>query len=99
LGKKWHKLILGGSPERKQEIKQDIGVDSEALNECYGLPTVVGQSKDGCLQYITENSKASGWKGQGLSMKGKEILVKSVLQATPTYRMNCFRLNRSNARS
>jgi hypothetical protein len=57
---------------------------------------MVGKSKDGCFQYITERSgaKVSGWKGKGLSKKGKEILVKSVLQATPTYPMSCFKFNK-----
>jgi hypothetical protein len=35
-----------------------------------------------------------GWKGQWLSKKAKEILVKSVLQATPTYPMSCFKFNK-----
>jgi hypothetical protein len=54
---------------------------------------VVGKSKDGCFQYIIERSRAkfSGWNGQGLSKKGKEILVKCVLHATPTYPMSCFK--------
>jgi hypothetical protein len=40
---------------KKEELKQTIGVEAEALSERYlGLPTVVGRSKDGCFQYITE---------------------------------------------
>jgi hypothetical protein len=71
----------GCDQAKKAELKQIIGVSEEALNERYlGLPTAVGRSKNGCFQYVTErsHSKAGGWKGQGLSKKGKEILVKSV---------------------
>jgi hypothetical protein len=81
----------------KEGLKGAVGIEAEALNERYlGLPTVVGRSKEGCFKYVTESSgaKVGGWKGQGLSKKGKEILVKSVLQATPTYPMNCFKFNK-----
>jgi hypothetical protein len=45
--------------ERKMELKETIGVRDEALSERFlGLPTVVGRSKDGCFQYITEKSGA-----------------------------------------
>jgi hypothetical protein len=83
----------GYDQAKKTELKRVIGVTEEALSKRYlGLPTAVGRSKNGCFQYVTErsHSKAGGWKGQGLSKKGKEILVKSVLQATPTYPMSCF---------
>jgi hypothetical protein len=56
------------------------------------MPTVVGKARNGAFKDLTESSrgKVKGWKGQGLSKKGKEILVKSVLQAVPTYPMGCF---------
>jgi hypothetical protein len=68
----------------KEGLKGAVGIEAEA------------RSKEGCFKYVTESSgaKVGGWKGQGLSKKGKEILVKSVLQATPTYPMNCFKFNK-----
>jgi hypothetical protein len=91
----------GCSQESKVELKASLGMTEEALSKRYlGLPTVVGRSKEGCFQYINERSgaKVSGWKGQGLSKKAKEILVKSVLQATPTYPMSCFKFNKQQCK-
>jgi hypothetical protein len=91
----------GCDQAKRAELKQIIGVSEEALSERYlGLPTAVGRSKNGCFQYVTErsHSKAGGWKGQGLSKKGKEILVKSVLQATSTYPMSSFRLTKKQCK-
>ena len=36
--------------------------------------------------------KIAGWKGKLLSNAGREILIKVVAQATPTYTMSCFKL-------
>jgi hypothetical protein len=83
--------------DQREQLKGVIGIASEALTECYlGLPTVVGRSKDGCFQYLTERSwgKVKGLKAQGLSKAGKENLVKSVLQAVPGYTMSCFQLTK-----
>ena len=34
----------------------------------------------------------AGWKGKLLTMAGREILIKAITQATPMYKMNCFKL-------
>ena len=36
--------------------------------------------------------KIAGWKGKLLSNAGREILIKAVAQATPTYIMSMFKL-------
>lgn len=82
-----------------KNLKKSIGISEEALFERYlGVPTTVGRSKEGCFKHIRErvSSKVLGWKGQGFSKAGKEVLAKSVLQATPMYTMTCFKFPKKN---
>lgn len=59
-----------------------------------GLPTIVGRSKTQVFAFVKERvwKKLKGWKERALSRAGREVLVKSVLQAIPTYVMSCFSL-------
>jgi hypothetical protein len=87
----------GYNADMKRGLKETIGISFEALSEKYlGLPTAVGCSKEGSFKNLPERSwgKVHGWKGQGLSMDGKGTLIKSVLQAVPTYPMGCFHLSK-----
>ena len=36
--------------------------------------------------------KLQGWEGKLLSQASREVLIKSVIQAIPTYAMGCFKL-------
>jgi len=38
------------------------------------------------------NSKLDGWKEHLMSKRGKEILIKSVVQAIPQYAMSIFKI-------
>ena len=59
-----------------------------------GLPAVVGKKKKASFNYIKERvwSKLQGWKEKLLSQAGREILLKAVVQAIPTFAMSCFKL-------
>lgn len=83
--------------ENKEHLKKVIGIQSKTLNVKYlGRPSVVGRSKEGTSKYSRESAKGkvTWWKGQGLSKKAPEVLVKFVLQSTPTFTMSFFQLTK-----
>ena len=79
----------------KPSIKNLLGVPEIREYESYlGLPAVVGKNKHASLNYIKDRvwSKLQGWKEKLLSQAGKEVLLKAVVQAIPTFAISCFRL-------
>ncbi|XP_021761446.1 uncharacterized protein LOC110726302 [Chenopodium quinoa] len=58
-----------------------------------GLPTVVGRSKKAIFAFVKDRiwKKVQGWKEKFLSRAGKEVLLKSIIQAIPTYLMGVYR--------
>ena len=71
-------------------------IQRETINERYlGLLVFVGQSKLKVFSY-TERiwKRIQGWKEKMLSRAGKEVLIKAVAQAIPTFAMGCFDLTR-----
>ncbi|KAL9685346.1 hypothetical protein QQ045_022795 [Rhodiola kirilowii] len=65
-----------------------------------GLPLVVGQRKIEVFRCITEKiwKRINDWKNKLLSMAGKEVLVKAVLQAIPVYMMSVYRFPQKTIR-
>ncbi|XP_073137107.1 uncharacterized protein [Henckelia pumila] len=59
-----------------------------------GLPTFFVGSKRLQFRYLVERivKRIQGWGNKVFSLGGKETLIKSVLQAIPTYAMSCFRI-------
>ena len=57
-----------------------------------GLPSIIGRSKTKVFAEVKEKvrRKLARWKGKLLSIGGKEILIKAVAQAVPTYTMSYF---------
>ena len=53
----------------------------------------MGKRKKASFNYIKERiwQKLQGWEGKLLSQVGREVLIKSVVQAIPTYTMGCFK--------
>ena len=54
----------------------------------------MGKNKRNTFNEIKEkpHRKLAGWKEKLLSKARKEVLIKAVAQAIPTYTMSCFRL-------
>lgn len=70
------------------------GIDEKYLE----LPTMVGKSKYNTFRCLKERArvcqKMNNWKNFVLSRVGKEIMIKVVLQAIPSYTMSVFKLSK-----
>lgn len=74
----------------------------EAFSERYlGLPTAVGRITSGTFSHIGEHvrNKIGGWSERNLACAGREVLLKSIAQAIPTYSMSCFQLTKKVCKS
>lgn len=65
-----------------------------------GLPGDWGRSRSGVLSWIKEKiyKKLEGWKESLLNQAGKEVLIKAVIQAIPTYVMSIVRFPKNFCR-
>ena len=62
------------------------------LEKYLGLPPIIGRSKRRAFEEIKNRvgKKVGGWKEKLLSQARKEILIKAIAQAIPTYAMSVF---------
>ncbi|KAL9691837.1 hypothetical protein QQ045_012264 [Rhodiola kirilowii] len=72
----------------------------DAHSSYLGLPIIFSNKKAELFRSIEEKTvkRISDWKHKLLSGAGREVLVKSVLQAIPLYAMFCFKLPNSLCR-
>ena len=83
------------SREVQDQVKSLFGAQIIRHHERYlGLPPLVRKGKRKAFNRIKDmvGRKIAGGKGKLLSNAGREILIKVVAQATPTYTMSCFKL-------
>ncbi|KAA3468935.1 reverse transcriptase [Gossypium australe] len=81
------------SDEAREDIANFLGVRVASNPEKYlGLPMMVGRRKTWAFAEFIDRfrKRVDGWSYRCLSMGGKEVFIKSVLQATPLYAMQCF---------
>lgn len=62
-----------------------------------GLPSIIGRSKKSIFKFIKDRvwSRINSWSGKILSIAGREVLIKSVLQVIPSYAMSIFLIPQS----
>ena len=58
-----------------------------------GLPPIIGRAKKRAFNDIKDRiwKRLQGWKEKLLSQAGREVLIKVVIQAMPSYAMGCFK--------
>ncbi|CAJ2647159.1 unnamed protein product [Trifolium pratense] len=87
---------------RKKLDRIRVHVDSYNINlfnalrkrKYLGLPSLIGRSKKATFNFIKDRvwKKINSWSSKCLSKAGREVLIKSVLQAIPNYFMSIFLL-------
>ncbi|CAM8885121.1 unnamed protein product [Rhodiola kirilowii] len=83
------------STDLKKGICDELGMRQvSSFSKYLGLPVVFSNNKTDIFKFVVERmwQKVQGWKEQTLSMAGKETLIKSVLQAIPSFAMMCFKI-------
>ena len=90
-------ILFGNNvlPDLKKRIKHALGITKEGGMGVYlGLPEKICGSKQQAFAFIQERlqNRINSWSAKLLSKGGKEVMIKSVAQALPTYVMSCFLL-------
>ncbi|XP_056846710.1 uncharacterized protein LOC130497708 [Raphanus sativus] len=77
----------------RQEIKDVLGIQNDGGMGTYlGIPEDISGSKCKLFAFLKDKlmHRVNGWTGRWLSKGGKEVLIKSILLALPTYVMSTF---------
>lgn len=83
------------SADVQQSIINMLGITKTGgFGKYLGLPETVGQNKSDAFGFISQRvqQKLQSWYSNFLSLAGKEVLIKSIATALPTYAMSCFML-------
>lgn len=68
--------------------------EADSNTQYLGLPNCIGRNKSAALGYLKDrvSIRIQSWNGNLLNKSGKEVLLKTVTQAIPTYAMSVFLL-------
>jgi hypothetical protein len=86
------------SMEAQEDLSRLMGVRHVLGTRKYlGLPSLIGRKKKDTFPFIKDRiwKRINSWRGRALSKAGKEIMIKSVLQAIPSYVMSIYLLPES----
>jgi hypothetical protein len=78
-----------------EEVQRILGIEGVGFDEKYlGLLVPTGRFKQGQVQSIEESytKQMSAWNERTLSQVVREVLIKSMAQALPTYAMSVFKI-------
>ncbi|XP_027152136.1 uncharacterized protein LOC113752206 [Coffea eugenioides] len=81
--------------ENQKEICSKLGNIRRVHQGKYlGLPMVITRTKEQIFGYIRDKCQktVSNWCNKKLSQASKEVLLKAITMAMPTYTMSCFKL-------
>ncbi|XP_031120802.1 uncharacterized protein LOC116024038 [Ipomoea triloba] len=90
------------SEDQRHEVAQVLGVvQAPNFGKYLGLPAFVGRNRRTAFSYIEDKirQRIGSWNKKLLSQAGKEILLKTVAQAMPTFSMSVFLLPHSTCLS
>ena len=85
----------GMSYEKKEELIDLLHMRQVDRHQKYlGIPTVCSRSRKVIFRELLDRmwKKLQGWKEKLLSRAGKEVLIKAVIQALPTYLMGVYKI-------
>ena len=93
----YSKTSIEFSPGTPRQVRDSVLITLDirevlAHDKYLGLPTRVGRSKKKAFLSTKDRvaRRLNGWLGKHLSWAGREVLVKAVAQAIPTYTMSLF---------
>lgn len=82
-------------PEVREEVCTILNIMTEAPTDKYlGLPAIVGADRSDNFRFLIDRvlKRLLGWKEKNLSTGGKEMLLKAIAQAIPSYAMSVFKI-------
>jgi hypothetical protein len=82
-------------PDVRAEICSELNIMTEEISDKYlGLRALVGVDRSDSFLYLPERiiKRIEGWKEKFLSMGGKEILLKAIIQSISVYAMVVFNI-------
>lgn len=81
--------------EMQTQIMTELGVSElKQYEEYLGLQALVGRNKRVSFDQLKQQiwKRLQGWERKLSSQAGREVLIKSIIQAIPTNAMSCFKL-------